>query len=55
MHALATILRSAKPLWPFYIVIAAMAIISAALEIASPFVVKQATDAIVASLTGTVS
>lgn len=55
MRALATILRSVRPLWPFYGVITVMAVISAGLEIASPFVVKQATDAIVASLTGAVT
>lgn len=55
MHALVTILRSVRPLWPFYLVITLMAVTSAGLEIASPFVVKQATDAIVASLTGAVS
>ena len=51
MNSLAKILKNAQALWPFYIGVIITSAVGAALALAS-FIVREATDTIVASLDG---
>ncbi|RAV33092.1 ABC transporter ATP-binding protein [Corynebacterium heidelbergense] len=50
--SLSRILRSTRELWPFYVIVIISGITTALLALATPFLVKQATDTIVAHLQG---
>ncbi|SDR80270.1 ABC transporter ATP-binding protein [Corynebacterium timonense] len=50
MQAFTRVLRSASALWPFYLAIVLLSSAVAALELASPFIIREATDIIVATL-----
>lgn len=52
MRSLARILRSASALWPFYLGVILTSIIVAALGLVSPFIIREATDTIVAAVSG---
>ena len=52
MHLLASILRSVKALWPTYLVIFISAVVVAGLGLISPFLVREATDAIASAVSG---
>ena len=52
MNSLAKILKNAQALWPFYIGVIITSAIGAALALASPFIVREATDTIVSALRG---
>ncbi|QNQ90654.1 ATP-binding cassette domain-containing protein [Corynebacterium poyangense] len=52
MHSIARILRSVSALWPLYVGVILSSLITAALTLVSPFLVREATDLIVASLNG---
>nr|WP_205908380.1 ABC transporter ATP-binding protein [Corynebacterium ammoniagenes] len=49
---MAKILKNAQALWPFYIGVIITSAIGAALALASPFIVREATDTIVSALRG---
>ncbi|MDO4928203.1 MAG: ABC transporter ATP-binding protein [Corynebacterium sp.] len=53
MHQVARILQSAKALWPLYVGVIVSALIITCLGIATPFIVRDATDTIVDALNGT--
>ncbi|MFH0411360.1 ABC transporter ATP-binding protein [Corynebacterium sp. L4756] len=55
MNSLAKILRNAQALWPFYVGVIITSAVGAALALASPFIVREATDTIVESLQGNVA
>lgn len=52
MNSLARIVKSAWALWPYYLGVVLTATLAAALSLASPFIVREATDTIVAAVTG---
>ena len=52
IKAFSRILRSTKELWPFYIVVMITSIVTAGLALATPFLVKLATDTIVDTVGG---
>ncbi|HZK32613.1 MAG TPA: ABC transporter ATP-binding protein [Corynebacterium sp.] len=52
MQSLARILRSASALWPLYLAVFLCATLVAGFGLVSPFIFREATDAIVAALTG---
>lgn len=52
MRSLARILRSASALWPFYLGVILTSVLVAALGLVSPFILREATDAIVAAVSG---
>ena len=52
MNSILRITRSASALWPFYLGVLATATVTAVLSLISPFLVREATDAIVESLQG---
>src|SRR5699024_12483738 len=53
--AFGRILRSTKELMPFYVIVMISSILTAGLALAAPFLVKNATDTIVASVQGELS
>lgn len=55
MRSLARILRSASALWPFYLGVILTSIVVAGLGLVSPFILREATDTIVAALGGDVA
>lgn len=55
MNSLAKILKNAQALWPFYVGVIITSAVGAALALASPFIVREATDTIVESLDGGLS
>lgn len=55
MQSLARILRNASALWPFYLLIFLCASLVAGFGLVSPFLLREATDTIVASLSGDVT
>ena len=52
MNSLAKIIKNAQALWPFYLGVIITSAIGAALALASPFIVREATDTIVQALNG---
>lgn len=52
VHSLIRIARSAFALWPFYLGVLATATVTAVLTLTSPFIVREATDTIVAGVSG---
>ncbi|MCQ9352374.1 ABC transporter ATP-binding protein/permease [Corynebacterium sp. 153RC1] len=52
MKALGKILRSAATLWPYYLGVVVSAVLVAGLALVTPFILKDATDSIVAAVTG---
>lgn len=52
MRSIARILSSAKALWPYYLGVVISAVIVAVLALVTPFILKDATDTIVASVAG---
>ncbi|KQB85090.1 ABC transporter ATP-binding protein [Corynebacterium oculi] len=52
MQSLSRILRSTSALWPYYLGIIITAVIHAALSLVFPFILKHATDTIVAAVNG---
>lgn len=52
MRSLARILRSASALWPFYLGVILTSTVVAALGLVSPFILREATDTIVAAISG---
>lgn len=52
MQSLSRVLRSASALWPLYIAIIVFAAVQAALALVSPFILREATDTIVAVVSG---
>ncbi|WP_342318227.1 ABC transporter ATP-binding protein [Corynebacterium mayonis] len=52
MHSLIRVVRSTSALWPFYLAIVLISSVVAALGLAAPFIIKEATDTIVATLEG---
>ena len=50
MQSLMRVARSASALWPFYIAVVVVSSIVAALGLISPFLIREATDTIVAAL-----
>ena len=52
MNSILRITRSASALWPFYLGVLAAATVTAVLALISPFIVREATDTIVAALGG---
>ena len=52
INAFSRILRSTKELWPFYLVVMITSIVTAGLALATPFLVKLATDTIVETIGG---
>ena len=55
MQSLARILRNASALWPFYLLIFLCASLVAGFGLVSPFILREATDTIVATLSGDVA
>lgn len=55
MSSLVSILRSASALWPYYLGIFLSAALVAGLGMVSPFIVREATDTIVAAVSGQVA
>lgn len=52
MQSLGKILRSASTLWPYYVGVIVSAVSVAALALVTPFILKDATDSIVAAVNG---
>lgn len=52
INAFSRILRSTKELWPFYIIVMITSLVTAGLALATPFLVKLATDTIVETVGG---
>ncbi|WP_257160482.1 ABC transporter ATP-binding protein [Corynebacterium cystitidis] len=52
MQSLTRVLRSASALWPLYAAIIVFAAVQAALTLVSPFILREATDTIVAAVSG---
>lgn len=52
MSSLARILRSASTLWPFYVGVVLSSVLVASLGLVSPFILRAATDTIVAAVSG---
>ncbi|AJK69441.1 ABC transporter ATP-binding protein [Corynebacterium marinum] len=52
MNSLARILRSASALWPYYLGVVLISTAAAALGLVSPFILREATNTIVATLQG---
>lgn len=52
MNSLTRIVRSASALWPYYLGVLAAATFTAVLALVSPFIIREATDAIVAAVSG---
>ena len=52
MNSLARIVRSASALWPYYLGVVIVSTVAAALALVSPFILREATDTIVAVLSG---
>lgn len=50
MQSLTRVLRSASALWPFYLAVIVLSSVVAVLGLATPFIIREATDAIVATL-----
>ncbi|MDK8894519.1 ABC transporter ATP-binding protein [Corynebacterium sp. MSK006] len=50
MHALTRIIRSTGALWPFYLGVFITSVVTAALSLVSPFLLREATDTIVGAL-----
>ncbi|BAU96625.1 ABC transporter ATP-binding protein [Corynebacterium suranareeae] len=53
MRLLGRILKTTSALWPYYLGIIVVSIVIAALSLLSPFILREATDSIVAAVTGT--
>ncbi|WIM67111.1 ABC transporter ATP-binding protein [Corynebacterium breve] len=52
MNSLSRVLRSASALWPYYVAIVILASLSAGLALVNPFILREATDTIVAAVSG---
>ncbi|STC97987.1 ABC transporter ATP-binding protein [Corynebacterium renale] len=52
MNSLTRIVRSTSALWPYYVGVAVTSIITALLALVSPFILREATDTIVAVVSG---
>lgn len=52
LSSFSRILSATKELWPFYLVVTATSVLGALLGMATPFVVREATDTIVDAVTG---
>lgn len=50
MQSLMRVVRSASALWPFYIAVVVVSSIVAGLGLISPFLIREATDTIIAAL-----
>ncbi|APA73228.1 ABC transporter ATP-binding protein [Corynebacterium pseudotuberculosis] len=55
MRSILRILRSASALWPFYLGVIFSAVLVAVLALATPFIIKDATDTIVSAVNGEMS
>lgn len=55
MNSLTRIVRSTSALWPYYVGVAVTSIITALLALVSPFILREATDTIVAVVSGEVT
>lgn len=55
MKPMSTLLRSAKVLWPYYLGVFVSAILITVLTLTSPFIVKNATDTVVAATNGEIN
>lgn len=55
MQSFTRVLKSASSLWPFYLAIVVISTLVAGLGLASPFILREATDTIVATLSGETS
>ncbi|MCT1367851.1 ABC transporter ATP-binding protein [uncultured Kocuria sp.] len=52
MKSIFRIMRATSSLWPYYVIILACSVLTAVASLATPFVLKFATDAVVAALNG---
>ena len=55
MRSLSRIVRSMRELWPYYVMVILAATVTVLLSMASPFLIKHATDTIVDTVNGSVT